>query len=120
VTGDTLITLSDKKISIEDLFNRFDYRVIQDQGKEYAIPRTELEKENNAVLGYNAFEDEAVLGEIAYVMRHKTKKKLYEIETDDGKKVTVTEDHSLIVDRHGITTEVTPKNLEEDDLIITI
>lgn len=119
VTGDTQIDLEDNsRISIEDLFNNIQYKVIQDNGKEYAIPRdTEMDL---AVLGYNSHEDEAVFGEINFVMRHKTSKQLYKVTMEDGTHVTVTEDHSIIVDRDGFTTEVKPTELEENDLIISL
>ena len=72
------------------------------------------------VVGFNAEEDEPVMSSIAYVMRHKTKKKLYKITLQNEKTVTVTEDHSLMVDRHGFLLEVTPMDIKPDDLIICL
>lgn len=119
VTGDAVIRVGDgSQMAISDLFDHLAYKVIQDNGKEYAVP-TEANS-NITVLGYNNVEDVAVYGEINYVMRHKVNKKLYKITTQDHKHVTVTEDHSIIVDRDGITAEIKPINLLETDLIISI
>jgi len=119
VTGDTLIDLEDgSQIAIENLFKQYHFVVSQDGGKEYAIP-TEVDPVNK-VLGYDALSDDAKYGKINYVMRHKTKKKLWRITTESGKKITVTEDHSLIVDRDGFTEEIRPSELLNTDLIITV
>jgi len=118
VTGDTTLNTNKGNISIEDLYNQIQYKVEQDGGKEYAIP-TEAQHDLK-VLGYNAHEDEAVFGAINYVMRHKTSKQLYKVTMEDGSSITVTEDHSLIVDRDGFTIEVKPTELQDDDLIISI
>ncbi|NIU01679.1 MAG: hypothetical protein GWN01_12420, partial [Nitrosopumilaceae archaeon] len=66
---------------------------------------------------FNAYEDEVVYGEIDYVMRHKTTKKLYRVIMEDGSSVTVTQDHSLIVDRDGFLVKVKPTDLEENDMV---
>ena len=119
VTGDTMIDLGDgERVKIEDLYNNIQYKVIQDEGKEYAIPTNA--EEDLSVLGFNSEEDEAVYGAINYVMRHKTSKQLYKVTMDDGTSVTVTEDHSLMVDRDGFLVEVKPTELLDDDLIISI
>lgn len=119
VTGDSLLYLQDgSRIKIEDLYDQIDHKVIQDGGKEYAVP-TEADGDVK-VLGYDSYNDEDVAGEIHYVMRHKVKKKLYKITTSSGKEVTVTEDHSIIIDRDGYMTEVTPLDLQEGDLVITV
>ena len=55
-----------------------------------------------------------------YIMKHKTKKKLYKITTESGKVVTVTEDHSLVVVRNNEKVVIKPTELEVDDQIITI
>lgn len=119
VTGDSIIELGDNSsVTIEKLFNDINYKIIQDGGKEYAIP-TDAEP-NLTVLGFNAYEDEPIYGNINYVMRHKTKKQLYKVTMEDGSSVTVTEDHSLMIDRDGFLLEVKPTELEEEDLIISL
>jgi intein/homing endonuclease len=53
-------------------------------------------------------------------MRHKTKKKIYLIELENGKSVKVTEDHSIMIDRDGFLLEVKPTDMRESDLIICL
>ena len=53
-------------------------------------------------------------------MRHKTKKKIYEITLENGKSVKVTQDHSVMVDRDGFLLEVKPTEILESDLIICL
>lgn len=56
---------------------------------------------------------------VKYLMRHKVSKPLYIIETESGKRVTVTEDHSCVVMRGGkqITVKAADINAETDTLI---
>jgi hypothetical protein len=113
VTGDTLIKTSDGEITIEELFSQcIDHSVIG--AKEYAT------QSFTKVVGFNAFEDSPVMSEISYVMRHKTKKKIYLIELENGKSVKVTEDHSIMIDRDGFLLEVKPTDMRESDLIICL
>jgi len=72
------------------------------------------------VIGFNSFEDAPIMANIAYVMRHKTKKKLYKITLQNNKCVTVTEDHSVMVDRDGFLLEVKPIEILDSDLIICL
>lgn len=119
VTGDTLIDMDDgTQIPIETLYNRLQYKVIQENGKEYAIP-TEMDG-SIKVLGFDSYTTEAIYGEINCVIRHKVKKKLYRVTTNTGKQITVTEDHSLIVDRAGFIEEVKPTEIQDGDMIITV
>ena len=113
VTGDTLIRTTDGTITIEQLYEQCVHHAIIG-GKEYGTEYGEK------VLGFNAYEDTTVASSISYVMRHKTKKKLYKITLENGKSVTVTEDHSVMVDRDGFLIEVKPTNIKKDDLIICL
>jgi hypothetical protein len=112
VTADTIIRTDTGSITIEKLFNMSLEKCISDD-KEYGVW-------NDAkVLGFNSETMEPITAKISYVMRHKTKKKLYRITTENGKQVTVTEDHSLIVDRDGFLVECKPTDIRDTDLIIT-
>jgi intein/homing endonuclease len=113
VTGDTLIKTSDGEITIEELFSQCINHSIIDN-KEYATHSF------TKVVGFNAFEDFPVMSEISYVMRHKTKKKIYQIELENGKRVKVTEDHSIMVDRDGFLLEIKPTDIEDSDLVICL
>jgi len=113
VTGDTLIKTDSGEITIETLFNQCLDHSINGE-REYGT------QSFAKVIGFNAFEDSPVMSEISYVMRHKTKKKIYEIELENNKKVKVTEDHSIMVDRDGFLIEVKPTDLLDTDLIICL
>lgn len=113
VTGDTIIRTDDGNVTIAELFDQCLERAHTSDGKEYGLwPQSK-------VFGFNSYEMEPILSSIECVMRHKTKKKLYRITTEDGKQVTVTEDHSIMVDRDGFLLEVRPTEILENDLVIT-
>jgi DNA polymerase elongation subunit (family B) len=113
VTGDTIIRTSEGDICIADLFEQCLEHVIVGE-KEYGVWN------ETKVLGFNSEHMEKVAAPISCVMRHKTKKKLYKITTANGKSVTVTEDHSVMVDRDGFLIECKPTEILESDLIITL
>jgi DNA polymerase elongation subunit (family B) len=113
VTGDTLIKTDDGEFSIEELFKQCQSHSIVDD-KEYGT------ETSSKVIGFNAFEDTTVMSEISYVMRHKTKKKIYKITLENGKSVKVTEDHSVMIDRDGFLIEIKPNDIQNDDLIICL
>jgi DNA polymerase elongation subunit (family B) len=112
VTGDSIIRTSDGDISIEELFNQcLEHSIVGE--KEYGVWN------QSTVLGFNSESMQPIGAKISYVMRHKTKKKLYRITTENGKQVTVTEDHSIIVDRDGFLIECKPNEILKSDGIIT-
>jgi len=113
VTGDTLIKTDSGEITIADLFRQTpEHSMIGE--KEYAT------WSSAKVIGFNAYEDATVMSKISYIMRHKTKKKLYKITLENGKSVKVTEDHSIMVDRDGMLLEVKPTDILNTDLIICL
>lgn len=113
VTGDTIIRTDLGSMTIEKLFELSQEKCIV-ENKMYGVWN------ETKVLGFNSHDMEPIAANISYVMRHKTKKKLYKIITENNKQVTVTEDHSLIVDRDGFMIECRPTELRENDLIITL
>lgn len=113
VTGDTKILTDDGEVTVEQLFEQcMEHSIVG--GKEYGVwnPRK--------VIGFNSYEDAPVLANTAYVMRHKTKKKIYQINLKNGKSVKVTEDHSIMVDRDGFLLEVPPTEILKTDLIVCL
>jgi Intein splicing domain len=112
VTGDTIIRTDEGAKTIEEIFNEcLDHCIVGE--KEYGSLNY------NKVLGFDSYSMEPNISNISHVVRHKTKKKLYRISTANGKQVTVTEDHSLMVDRDGFLIECKPNEIKETDLIIT-
>lgn len=114
VTGDTMILTEDGDLPISELYNICPNHGIIDE-KEYGLNL------QSKIVGYNALNDEPVTAHINYVMRHKTKKKLYKIITENDEEITVTEDHSVMIDRDGFLIEVKPNDIQiETDLIIRL
>ena len=113
VTGDTLIKTDNGETTIEELFNQCQNQSMIGE-KEYGT------ETYCKVIGFNAYEDSPIMSEISYVMRHKTKKKIYKITLENGKSVKVTEDHSIMVDRDGFLMEFTPNDIKDNDLIICL
>jgi len=112
VTGDTIIRTDDGDKTIKQLFDECMEHSISGS-KEYGLWT------DAKVVGFSAFNMEPTVSNIEYVMRHKTKKKLFKITTENGKSVTVTEDHSVMIDRDGELLECKPTEILETDLLIT-
>lgn len=113
VSGDTLIKTDSGELTIAELYNQCPDHGIKGT-KEYGFGTSAK------VIGFNIYEDAPLMSDISFVIRHKTKKKLYRVTMLDDSQVTVTEDHSLIVDRGGFTIEVKPTELLDNDQIIKL
>ena len=58
------------------------------------------------------------MSKVTYIKKHKTPKRLYRI-TVGGHQITVTEDHSLMVQRNGELIKASVKELQPGDLFVT-
>lgn len=100
--------------TVEELFNNcISYFTDERTGKEYGFTK-------DMVLGYDDESDSPKYYNINYVYRHKTSKQKWEIEDEDGNIITVTSDHSCMVERNGKLIEVKPSEILEEDILITI
>jgi DNA polymerase family B len=113
VTGDTVIRTDDGDMTIADLYDRC-IEHFTAQGKEYGSMC------QYRVMGFNAYEMQPVINQVEYVMRHQTSKNLFKITTENNKQITVTADHSVMVDRNGFLLEVKPVDIEPTDVMITL
>lgn len=109
VVGNSEIMTDSGKMSIEDMFDE-----VCDSDSESKI----RVKSNRKV--YVLANGVPELREINYVMRHKTDKKIYKIESENGKVVHATSDHSIIVCRDGAIIECKPEELSTFDELLTI
>jgi DNA polymerase elongation subunit (family B) len=112
VTGDTMIYVNDKKISIEDYYDSVP--------EENLIKNDKFNKDFVKIIYNNdtskslsekfKVEDKRIL----YIMKHKVKKKMFKITLQDGKSVTVTSDHSIIVKmkKTGELKTIKPQQLD--------
>lgn len=111
--GSTMHLTNFGEKSVEDLFNSC--QIYWNNGdKEYAH-HPEL-----MVMSYDPRRNEPYFGHINYIYRHRVSKDLYEIEDSEGNTVTVTEDHSVMVERNGKLIELKPQDILESDIIITL
>lgn len=122
VIGSTEIRYKDLKYSCTALWNKFEYAKKQIHGKEVIVfseltnnpttysMSTQVYKKNT-----RNFEKKM---KISKMIRHWTKKKLYQITTESGKSVIVTKDHSIVVHRKHHDVVLTPENIDiSNDLI---
>ena len=99
--------------SIEDLFAACS-EFWNDGDKEYASHQDLM------VMSYDPEINQPYLGHIDYIYRHKVSKDLYEIEDELGNIITVTEDHSVMIERAGHLIEIKPGDMIESDVLISI
>lgn len=111
--GSTLHQTNYGEKTIEDLFNNSE-EFWNDGSKEYAYDPDLM------VMSYNPDLVEPFLSHINYIYRHKVSKDLYEIEDELGNIITVTEDHSVMVERNGFLIEVKPTDISDNDILISI
>jgi intein/homing endonuclease len=71
-------------------------------------------------MSYDEDIDEPYFGHTEYIYRHKVTKDLYEIEDELGNIITVTEDHSVMIERDGKLMDVKPMSILESDILISI
>lgn len=99
--------------TIEDLFvNSLEFWEHGD--KEYAHDPDLM------VMSYDPDIGEPFLSHTNYIYRHKVSKDLYEIEDELGNTITVTEDHSVMVERNNELIEVKPQDILDNDMLISI
>ena len=113
VTGDSIIEVNGNETAIEEFFNMVDTSI------EYTRSGSEVKRTTGYYTDTVDDSMNVVNRRIKYVMRHKTKKKLYRV-TVGGAQVTITEDHSLIVLRDGQLVDVSVLNLKSGDKLIRI
>ena len=115
-TTNQWVKRNDKEIqmTVEELFNScVSYHKDEMTGKEYGFT-TDL------VLSYNDEKDCAEYLPINYVYRHKTSKPKWEIEDEYGNIITVTSDHSCMVERDGKLITVKPQEIIDGDILLTL
>lgn len=113
LTGDAIIETSKGPMTIADLYNQCDQK--KDTGdKHYGFDSDIM------VMSYDKSRDEPYFGHINYVYKHSVNKQLYEVEDELGNVVTVTEDHSIMVERQGKLIEVKPQEIQDDDILVSI
>lgn len=75
---------------------------------------------NIQVLTYDPKIEEANYSNFNYIYRHKTNKEKWEITSETGETIIVTNDHSCMVERDGKLIEVKPSEMLETDILIIL
>jgi len=121
IYGDTDSCSSDSKIitnlsacTIEELYNK---NILSDAGETLRGHESVLCDEK--VLNYSK-EKNLYYAPIKRIIRHKVTKSKWKLKTKSGKEIIVTNDHSMIVFRDGIQTEVKPCDILMTDKILSI
>ena len=113
VTGDTVIEVNGKRLTIEEFYDSCNGSFIK-----YDIFNNDYVKACAGVstpavtTNFNK-----VIKPITYVMKHKVKKRMFRITAGD-KSVVVTEDHSVMVKRGKKLISVQAKNIKKTDVLI--
>jgi len=117
IAKESMLRVGNSQISIHDLFEGYATKngidISDITGREFIFPK-------DLQLPY--YDDNKVLlDDVHYIERHYTTKDMYEIETSDGRKIIVTEDHScVILNDIGEIVEKTPLEMNEVDVVVTI
>lgn len=114
VTEDSEVHTTSGSMTVKELFDNHGKDVIVENGREYA------HNEDIQVMSYDPKRKEAYMGHINFVYRHKVSKPLYIVEDEFGNEVTVTEDHSVMVERNGCLIEIKPADLTDEDVLICV
>ena len=110
--GDTLISTSQGKIKIEDLFERSGEIVKNENGSF-------VKRLDEKILAKSMNSDFEIQDKkIIYVMKHKVNKRMFKISVND-KSVIITEDHSVMIKRNDNLISVKPTEILETDKLIS-
>lgn len=112
--GSTIHHTNYGDLSVEELFLMGTTFWGDGKGKEYS------HQPDLKVLSYDPETDSAYYGFTNYIYRHKVSKAQWEIEDEDGNTVRITGDHSIMVERNGVLTEIKPKDMLLTDVLITV
>lgn len=116
VVGDTLIDVNGEKMTIADFFDSMpeNYMRKDDDNLDYVKA-----VEGVTSLSVNTESKEVERKSVKYVMKHRVKKRMFKI-TANGRSVTVTEDHSVMVLRDGEIIAVKPLDMRKGDKVLSL
>ena len=125
IIGSSKININNKIITIEKYFNQNIKKVKNNRNKEIidvttnfdktlAIKNVKYKQSNMNKSSERVYQKHSLVNKI---IRHKTKKKLYRITTESGKRIIVTEDHSVPAKRDNKYIEPLTKNLKVGDFV---
>lgn len=71
------------------------------------------------VLTYDPVSNNIAFGKVSFIYRHKVSKDLYDITDQYGNTITVTQDHSVMVERSGSLVSVKPTEIAQSDILLS-
>ena len=117
VVGSTPIFVNDAKTTIEDFYETSEGEEVENILGKYI---KELPKGKYKTLSIDEDDLSKVKEvDILHAVKHKTPKRMWKVKVD-GKEVTITEDHSIMVLRDGYLMRGSVKDLKYGDEILTI
>lgn len=115
VVGDTLVYVNGTQVTIAELYDSIsEFTHSNHDAKSFVKPVTDI-----STRSFNTTTAEIEDRMIEYVMKHRVQKHMYRV-TVNGKAVTVTEDHAIIVQRGGKYISVKPSEITNIDCVMTI
>ena len=117
VVGDTRIYVNNHQIEIETFYNQYcNANNLEIQRNTYDF----IHNVTNDNLYTKSYDGSKISSDkIIRCMKHTVKKRMFKLTVNE-KCVTVTEDHSLIVERNGKLISVKPQDVLENDIFINI
>lgn len=112
---DTQITTKIDNCTIEELYNRN----IETGSAGNTLKGHESVNCKEKVLNYSQ-EKGLYYAPVKRIIRHKVSKAKWVLKTKSGKEIIVTNDHSMIVFRNGVQTEVKPSEILKTDKILCV
>lgn len=116
IHGDSLVNLPNGKISISELWNSFSK--IEDvfiDSKGIEIIKTPI----FYTMNYNDV-GSLYKAKVSKIVRHRVSKAKWLLETASGRKIIVTNDHSMIVFRDGNKYTVKPSEIQHGDRVLVL
>ena len=108
----TLINTNKGNITIGDLYDNTDGDIVITKSNSYVKTPSEY------IESLSVNKDLKIESKkIKYIMKHKVNKRMFKVKCN-GKEVTITEDHSIMVVRNGILTECKPADIIKGDKLI--
>jgi hypothetical protein len=107
-------------ISIGDLYNQY-----TNESLELKTNKDSVRKLVQPIKAASFDGNDIMFNNINYIMKHKVKKRMFKIKTDNSinnTSIIVTENHSVIVERNGILKSIEPANMnnETDYLFVSV
>jgi len=118
VTGDSKIVIKkNKKFEKTTIGELIDNEIEKNRFLDKDKREKSLNPDNIEIFSTNK-QGKIILAKPSKFIRHKANKQIYEIKTTSGKKIKVTEDHSLFtLDEKNIFKEIKSKNIKEGSFI---